>query len=506
MQFYSSPFVEALWSRTNEEVVLFEKQGHRTAGELKSHAVAMAADLRGFGLKNGERVVLAIVPGWTFLVTVYALLLNGAELVLIDPEMGEENYREKLKQLDAKWAIADRRILFVDEHPIIKWIVRRKGIALPAIRKFQGSIFSVGPRLPLVKRVQHLKLKSSDSGSVEFFMNAPEAPTFIVYTSGTVTAPKGVSHSLRSLGESIRLLGELLRREGATHLATHMPHYQLLGVIAGIRVSTWNPNQTPAQKLRFIEENQVTTLFGPPSDFLPLIQYLEVNQLEWPSSLKRIYLGSAPVHVSYLERWFSSPNAPECTCLYGMTEHLMGAYVDGREKLQANVDGDLLGHPFPGVSFREGNDGELEITSDQLFLGYLEREPHSGWHPTGDYGTVDTQGRVILKGRKKDMIIRGNFNIYPALYESTIEKITGVDEAVLVGVYDEGRADEVVGLIIQGKKELSENSILTALKSGATSIDRAAWPDKVYFREIPRSGRSGKVDKEKLRKWMKTQL
>lgn len=506
MKYYSSPFIESLWARNNDEAILDVGRKQKTAGELKTESIHLATSLRQEGMKLSDRVILAVVPGWDFLVAVYALLLVGAELVLIDPEMGKENYREKLKQLNAPWAIIDRRILFLYEHPLLRWYLSRKGLELPQLRKFDGVVLSIGPKMPLFRNVQHLSKGQQHSVDVEFKESYPEKPTFIVYTSGTVKTPKGVSHSLHSIGTSIQLLGDLLKNQGATHLATHMPHYQLLGVNAGIKVSSWNQNWRPGQKLRFIAQNNISTLFGPPSDFLPLMEYLRSRKRSWPSCLKLVYFGSAPVHVSFLKRWFEDKSAPECTCLYGMTENLMAASIDGRNKLISTAEGDLLGIPFPGVEFRVNSDSELEIKSEQMFKGYLDQKPQVGWHSTGDYGKIDEHGRVILIGRKKDMIIRGNFNIYPSLYESTIERIEGVREAVLIGVYKESIADEVVGLFVDGDEKLTENQLMNQLKSGENSIDKAALPDKIFFKKLPRSGRSGKVNKQELQEWMRTRV
>lgn len=503
MRFFDSLFIQSVWLKSDSEIVFSDGKRPKTRGELKRSAEGLAQALHERGVIEGDRVIMAIVPGWSFLVSVYALLLLGAEMALIDPEMGEENYREKLRQLSAQWAIVDRRILFLEEHPILKWIVSRK-VALPSFKGFSGKVISIGPGLPLLKRVERLKMtQSAQIPSIEWLPSDLTRPTFIVYTSGTVASPKGVSHSLGSMGKSIELLGELLQSQGAKHLATHLPHYQLLGVNSGVSVSIWNPRATPKQKLEFIQKNRVTTLFGPPSDFLPLLEYIESRQIPWPESLTRVYFGSAPVHVSFLQRWFDQSSAPECTCLYGMTENLMCASIDGKEKLKADLQGDLLGYPFPGVDFRVNEEGELELQSEQMFAQYLGLEPHSGWYSTGDYGQIDEHGRIVLKGRKKDMIIRGNFNIYPSLYESTIEKIEGVDEAVLIGYYAEEKADEVVVLVVDGATHLTSDFIFKKLQSGPCSIDKAAIPDVIYFRTIPRSGRSGKADKGVLREWVR---
>jgi len=99
-----------------------------------------------------------------------------------------------------------------------------------------------------------------------------------------------------------------------------------------------------------------------------------------------------------------------------MTENLMVCSQDGRQKLSETIEGDLVGSPFLGVTITVANDGEVCLESDQLFSNYWGAEKNSGKYFTGDLGRIDEKGRLILMGRKKDMIIRRNFNIYPGLY------------------------------------------------------------------------------------------
>jgi acyl-CoA synthetase (AMP-forming)/AMP-acid ligase II len=105
----------------------------------------------------------------------------------------------------------------------------------------------------------------------------------------------------------------------------------------------------------------------------------------------------------------------------------------------------------------------------------------------------------VLTGRKKDMIIRRNFNLYPGLYEPTINRIPGVTECAFVGVYDEKRHDEVVALFVETHKPLTENALRKAMETGAYSIDREAMPDLIVLQPLPRAGRQSKVDKNALR-------
>jgi acyl-CoA synthetase (AMP-forming)/AMP-acid ligase II len=117
---------------------------------------------------------------------------------------------------------------------------------------------------------------------------------------------------------------------------------------------------------------------------------------------------------------------------------------------------------------------------------------------TGDIGKIDDLGRLILLGRKKDMIIRGNFNVYPGLYEPTIHQIEGVKEAVMVGIYNDEKADEEIVLVIDGEEKLTVQHVMKQLTSGKFSIDKEALPDRIVFRPLPHSGRQAKIDRKQL--------
>ncbi len=338
--------------------------------------------------------------------------------------------------------------------------------------------------------------KNSDytEGSHEFL---------ITYTSGTIAEPKGVVHSFNSLLNSLNLIGQLLNPEKETLIATYLPHYMLIGFAVKIPSILYNPKLNPVEKLAFFAANKVTTIMGPPSDFVPMIEHCEQTKTQFPDSMQHLLLGSAPVTRRFLRRLSDVlPAHTRITCLYGMTENLLVATIDGRFKMDYDCEGDLLGKPAEGVEIKIISD-EILIKSNQLFSRYFHLKSRNEFHETGDLGVFDKNNLLILRGRKKDMIIRRNLNIYPAIYEATINRINGVTEAVLVGVYDDLIHDEKVYLIIEGAHFLNKKDILNQLKTGIYSIDNEAMPDDILFMELPRSGRQHKVNKGAIRDLIK---
>jgi len=159
--------------------------------------------------------------------------------------------------------------------------------------------------------------------------------------------------------------------------------------------------------------------------------------------------------------------------------------------------GDVVGIPLDNVNLSIADDGEVLLSSPQLFSRYLHQTSRETPHRSGDLGYL-SNGKLVLTGRKKDMIIRRDTNIYPAIYERTIKNIPGVAEAVMIGVYTDSKHDEEVFLIVESDA-YSETELMKMLQTSQYSIDREALPDRIIFRKIPLSGRQNKVDRKKLK-------
>jgi acyl-CoA synthetase (AMP-forming)/AMP-acid ligase II len=181
-----------------------------------------------------------------------------------------------------------------------------------------------------------------------------------------------------------------------------------------------------------------------------------------------------------------------------MTEAIPISSIDMEEKLAWNGQGDILGKTVTGITAKVESE-ELFVKGAHVIKHYLSKKPQN-WIATGDLVSID-EGYIILKGRKKDMILRRSYNIYPGLFEPTIQNIEGVQACALFGVYDDKLEDEKIILAVETEDSysLTEDGIMEQLKNGENSIDANALPDKVVFIKIPRAGRQSKIDKNSLR-------
>jgi acyl-CoA synthetase (AMP-forming)/AMP-acid ligase II len=183
-----------------------------------------------------------------------------------------------------------------------------------------------------------------------------------------------------------------------------------------------------------------------------------------------------------------------------MTEILPIAMVDGRLKASHGTIGDLLGRPVDSINIKIANDGELIVSGPHMCEKYLGKTGILKEILTGDIVKIE-KGNIVMMGRKKDMILRGDYNIYPAVFEPIIESIPGVKACAMIGIFNPVKFDEEIFLIVEPNRlaNIGASYIFNQIKSGKYSIDTHAFPDHILFMELPRSGRQLKVNKLALR-------
>lgn len=508
---YNNVLLEPLLNlkNSNSQFVVLEKSlDELTAGMLFDKSKDLAYTLSEMNFRKGDVALLAIMPGKEFLIIFYALIMLRAKIAIIDNEMGKDNYESKMKQLNPKWLFADSRLLFLSKFPAIRKITDYFKKNLPKLY-LNGSIqiVAVGGFIPFCNIKFTLnKLLSSSQQSAVLVNEDKSYENIIIYTSGTLSIPKGVVHTDLSLQATLQSLEKIFYKDKNVILAAYLPHFLLLGIACGFSVKLINPALSASKKLKWFDSKKITVYFGTPHEYLPLINYCEHNKIKFPNTLQHLLIGSAPVQKSFLNKLVAVlPAHTKITCTYGMTEHLITSTTDGRTKILYEGQGDLLGCIAEGVKIKISEDGEILVKSNQLFNRYLHEQTGSPWHSSGDLGQIDEDGNLVLLGRKKDMIIRRDFNIYPALYEDTIKRIPGINEAALIGVYDEKIFDEKVYLVVE--TDLPDMAaIQKKLKTGPNSIDTAALPDTIVKMNIPRCGRHQKIDRIRISKLLKKQF
>lgn len=499
---YNNDFWKSLISRPGGDIACFYKGKYFTCEYIKERSLRMAVALSDEGFAKGDRVVLAIEPGPEFIIALYACLLLGAKTAIIDPHMGRQHYQAMLKQFDPSWAFMDSRLILLQEHPILRYIylkTNKEGIYLPTNKRMNK--ISCGMTLPLFTHDFKCRdLMKRPFTYVQMDMSSDTDECLVVYTSGTTGVPKAVVHTYGSLASSLNLLSKMLVDMNVHKIATHLPHFVLLAIQSNMVAYIWQEQMNAKKRYEFISAHQIDCLFGPPSEFLPIVDYCMMNEKTLPDSLSQILLGSAPVYRSFLYKLMEvSPIQLQVACIYGMTEHLIVSTLTGLEKMiDMGIWGDLVGYPVEGVEAKVGINGNLLIRSPQMYHRYFHQEGSVSWHDTGDRASL-VDGKIYLIGRDKNMIIRRNTNIYPELYEPGICSLPGVRDAAMVGIYDESIEDERVYLAIETEHpDFDLRKLWQELRYGKNSIHRDALPDQIFLMKIPRKGRQQKLDRQTL--------
>ncbi len=300
---------------------------------------------------------------------------------------------------------------------------------------------------------------------------SPDDTAIIMYTSGTTGKPKGVPASHYAIcfaPQNMAAAGDrCVSLDSDVNLLT-TPLFHLAGIgwlhgsIFGRGTLVILPAADVPSIVAAIAAHRVTRATVLPALMPALLD--AVGQGIDLSSLRLIAYGASPIPESLLARMLANFS---CGFLqnYGMTENSASAtYLAPEDHYSGSPFLLSCGRPYPHVELRTvktdgtlcgaGEIGEIELRSATLFKGYWKRPAataevwRDGWYATGDMGFLDRNGYIFLVDRKKDMIISGGENIYPAEVESAISAHPDVLRAAVIGVPSEKWGEEVKAIVI----------------------------------------------------------
>jgi 2-furoate---CoA ligase len=346
------------------------------------------------------------------------------------------------------------------------------------------------------------------------------APSIMLYTSGTTGRPKGVPRSHRA--ERAGALSQAIQhgyRPGDRTLGV-MPLYHTMGDHSLIAMSliggcyVCQPEWDPAEALRLIERERITSLYLAPTLFHDLVTHAGLPEHDL-SSVEAIGYAGAAMTGALAERCAAVFRPRVFVNHYGSTEiytfsigqdQIAKPGCAGRAALNARL---RLVRPDPDAGpddeVAPGEEGQIlcELGSDEAFEGYWNRPDadaraiRDGWYFTGDLGRLDEDGELWIVGRVDDMIVSGGENIHPLEIEEVLARAPGVREVAVVGAPDDRWGQRVVACVVADDGVTAES--LDAHCLGSESLARFKRPREYRFvASLPKSP-SGKILRRMLR-------
>ena len=488
---------EAFERRGDYETLFFEGRWLRS-GEVRERARRLAGGLSDLGVAPGDRVVVSMANCPEVPIVYQALWRAGAVVTPATFLLSAEDLRHVISDAEASAVITTPD--FVDK-------VRNAVAGLDHVR----NLISTGDGEDGVTSLEALEAGAEPAAIVP---RADDELAALLYTGGTTGRAKGVMLTHANLNFTGRAVTDAAHIPGMTRALMTLPlshSYGMLMTIAGMHSP--EPPVTvllrwfePRVFLMLIDEHRLqSSALVPSMIHLLLAQPLEEFDL---SSLRVLGCGAAPLAPQLAEE-IERRASVTVRQGYGLTETaaLIATNPVGREKPGS------VGVPIPGAKVTildddenelpPGDPGEICVRSPAVMQGYW-RAPEAtadtirdGWLHTGDVGYLDDEGYLFIVDRKKDLIIRGGFNVYPRDVEDALLEHPAVAAAGVVGRPDERHGEEVVAFVaLRTPGEISGDDLIEWARG---RIGGYKYPREVHVLDAIPLTAVGKLDRKALR-------
>src|SRR3954464_15177338 len=454
-------------------------------------ASRVAGMLRERGLEPGDRVGLMLPNVPYFPVIYYGILRAGGVVVPMNV------------------LLKGREVHFYLSDPGAKHLFAWHDFAAAA----QEGAEQAGAEAIIVAPGEFERLLEQAPSTPENAEREGDDTAVILYTSGTTGTPKGAELTHENLYRNAEVTARTLAKATEEDVILGaLPLFHAFGQTCAMNVAvlagaclTLIPRFAGEKALEIIKRDGVTVFEGVPTMYHALLGAAGDHDV---SSLRLCISGGAAMPVEVMRQF---EEAFGCIILegYGLSETSPVASFNhpDRERKPGSI-----GTPIQGVEMRVGDDdgdqgaqggiGEIAIRGHNVMKGYWNRPDATadvldddGWFRTGDMATVDDDGYFFILDRKKDMIIRGGYNVYPREIEEVLYEHPAVSEAAVVGVPDEAMGEEV-GAAVVLKSDAGADDIRAFVRErvAAYKYPRVIW----FLDELPK-GPTGKILKREIK-------
>ncbi|WP_419999804.1 class I adenylate-forming enzyme family protein [Streptomyces boninensis] len=498
---------EAAYQRLGDhESLVYEGRAHRS-GDLFERGRRVAGGLAETGVRPGDRVVVLMANCPEVPATYHALWRAGAVVTpvifLISPA-------------ELAHILIDSQAQVVVTSPELLGTVAAAAPHVPGLRRVVVAGAYAPDALPETLAVTpYAELEAAAPAGIT--PRADDDPAALLYTGGTTGRAKGVVLTHRNLHACSLATHEASDADDATRTLVPLPLSHAYGLI--VTLTAWHATRpglgvlqrwfTPQEWLELAARHQVHRTTLVPSMIRMLLDLpLEDADL---SELRYVNSGAAPLPPDTREEWERRVPSSRILEGYGCTES--GSVVS------ATHPGDIrpgsVGKALPGyeVEIRDddgerpvpaGADGEIWVRSAGVMAGYWNAPEQTaetlrdGWLRTGDMGRLDEDGHLYVVDRKKDLILRGGFNVYPRDVEDALIAHPDVAAAGVVGRPDARLGEEVVAYVALQPDSKLTGAELVEYARGRLAANK--YPRDVHVLEGLPLTSVGKLDRKALRK------
>ena len=493
-----------------------------TYAQLNGWANQIANALAASGIRRGDHVAL-LCPNLPYFPAIYfGILKAGATVVPLNVLLKPREIAYHLRDSDAK-------AMFCFQGTAELPMAEAAKAAIAVVPACKQLIVLPHPTIPmdpaLVDGAEVIPLSrflSTQPATFETVATAPDDTAIILYTSGTTGEPKGAELTHLNMVVNGMCSAELCagshddsgRHATAVTLPLFHATAQTAQMLAYFHLGgtlVLLPRFDPAALLAAMPAERITHWIGVPTMYWTLLKHAREQNIDVSTvaTLRLAVSGGAPMPVE-LMRDFENTFGVRIVEGYGLSETSPVAtfnHVDRPSKPGT------VGQPLFAVDIKivddndepveTGKPGEVVIRGHNVMKGYYKQPEataeamRNGWFHTGDIGTFDEDGYLSIVDRKKDMILRGGFNVYPRELEEIMLKHPGVSLVAVVGVPDARLGEEVKAFVVKKPGvDVTEEALRTWCQEQFAAYK---YPRLFEFRtELPTTA-TGKILKRELR-------
>lgn len=520
-----------------EAVVSIHQNRRLTYKQLSEQVDAFAASLLELGFDTGDRLGIWALNSTEWVITQYACFKLGVILVNLNPAYKAKELEYVLNKVECRGIVIADAFKTSDYHAMLASIA-------PELESNHSKLL-VSHNLPHLKVV--IKASDEEHDGIHRFNDLLTPPTLaqkqhieyiaqrlqfddvvnIQFTSGTTGNPKGTMLTHHNILNNGYFVGEGVKLTENDRICVAVPLFHCFGMVMGNLAAmthgatvvypefAYNPTQT----LQAVHDERCTALYGVPSMFITMLEDARFDEFDL-SSLRTGIMAGSPCPREIMQRVIDRMHMSEITICYGMTETSpvsMQSHVDDPIDKRVSTVGQI--HPHLEVKIVDDNghivpvgvSGELCTRGYSVMAGYWgepdktkEVVDNHGWMHTGDIAEMDEDGFVKIKGRIKDVVIRGGENLFPKEIEDLLFAHPDVMSVQVIGLPDKRYGEELCACIILNEgASCCEDDIREFCRS---QVSHHKVPRYVSFvSEFPMTA-SGKPQKFKLQELMRVEF